>query len=131
MIGRGVIVRGDPRGECACGASEGEAPVVERAAKRQGAGGANPTATRLTQYVIAVATLVVIGVATVWLHMRAVRAGYRLGALESERVSLRAQERKLELVKTHESRLEALEARAKRLGLRLPGQDPVIYELLR
>lgn len=93
------------------------------------AGGA--TAFRITQYLIALAVLVAIGIATVWQHTRFVRAGYRLGALEREREELREQERKLELQRVRESRLEALEERARKLGLRLPSEDPEVYELMR
>jgi hypothetical protein len=88
-------------------------------------------AIRIGLYVVALAALTSVGAVTVWQHMRAVRAGYRLGALEKERQALREQERKLELLRLEESALEALERRARELDLPIPGEDPLVRQLAR
>jgi hypothetical protein len=71
------------------------------------------------------------GIAVIHQQTRRVRAGYRLSVLDAERSKLREQERKLDLKKTREGRLEALTERARALKLRLPGEDEELYELMR
>jgi len=93
--------------------------------------GAGPSGWLLTHYLLALLVLCGLGIATVWQHTRAVRAGYRLGALERQREALREEERKLDLERARESRLDVLMERARRLDVRIPGEDPEVYQLLR
>lgn len=72
------------------------------------------------------AMIVAVGIGTVWQHVRAVRAGYRLHALEMQREKLREEHRRLEVKHAREERLETLEDRARKLGLPVPGEMPVI-----
>ncbi|RME71015.1 MAG: hypothetical protein D6776_10860 [Planctomycetota bacterium] len=84
-------------------------------------------------YLLFLVVLVAVGLLAVQQELRAVRAGYRLGALEHERAELRERRRRLEVQVLAESRLDVLEQRARRLGLEVPGQrDParVLEELL-
>jgi hypothetical protein len=88
---------------------------------------------RTIAYLLTLAVLVAIGLLAVQQQVRAVRAGYRLGALEHERAELRERRRRLEVQLLTESRLEALEERARTLGLEIPGEeDParLLEELL-
>lgn len=79
---------------------------------------------RLPRLLLALAVLVGAGIATVWHHVRVVRAGYRLNALEVERERLREERRRLEIKRAQESRLDVLEERARKLGIPIPGQLP-------
>lgn len=77
---------------------------------------------RLPKVALAMAALVAIGIATVWQHARAVRAGYRLHALEVERERLREERRRLEIRRAREERLDLLEERARKLDIEAPGR---------
>ncbi len=88
---------------------------------------------RITAYLLTLASFVAIGLLAVQQQVRAVRAGYRLGALEHERAELREQRRRLEVKRLAESRLDALENKARALGIEIPGEnDParLLEELL-
>ena len=78
---------------------------------------------KLSRVFFALAVLVALAVATVAAQVRAVRAGYRLHALEVERERLTEEARRLELVHARESGIEKLKERARRLGLPLPGEE--------
>ncbi len=73
----------------------------------------------LLAYALALAVLIGLGVATVAVQVRSVRAGYRVRELEAERERLTEVRRRLELARVRESRLDALEKRAQRLGIEL------------
>ncbi|HVY62358.1 MAG TPA: hypothetical protein VHF22_11930 [Planctomycetota bacterium] len=77
---------------------------------------------RLPRLLLLLAVLVGAGIATVWEHVRAVRAGYRLNALEVEREKLREERRRLEIKRAEEARLDRLEDRARHLGIAIPGE---------
>jgi cell division protein FtsL len=77
---------------------------------------------RLLRILLCLAVLVAIGISTVWEHVRAVRAGYKLHALEVQREKLREERRRLEIRRAREERLEVLEERARRLGMPIPGE---------
>ncbi len=79
---------------------------------------------KLWQYALALVVLVAIAVATVLQHVRVVRAGYRIHALERDRERLVEQRRRLELRRAREARWEALVERARRLGISIPGEEP-------
>ena len=81
---------------------------------------------RLSKLLLLFAMIVAVGIATVWQHVRAVRAGYRLHALEVQREKLREEHRRLEVKHAREARLETLEERARKLGLPIPGEMPEI-----
>src|SRR5438309_1906838 len=59
---------------------------------------------RLPRLLLALAVLVGAGIATVWEHVRTVRAGYRLNGLEVEREKLREERRRLEIKHADEAR---------------------------
>ncbi len=92
-----------------------DSPDHDRAPDRTG---------RLPRLLLLFALLVGTGIATIWEHVRAMRAGYRLHALEVEREKLREERRRLEIRRVREERLEALEERARALGIEIPGQKP-------
>jgi hypothetical protein len=79
---------------------------------------------RLPKLLIVLAVLVAVGISTVWEHLRAVRAGYRLAALEQQREKLREERRKLEVKRAKEERLDVLEERARKIGVPIPGEAP-------
>src|SRR4051794_40990169 len=81
---------------------------------------------RLPRLLLTLALLVGAGIATVWHHVRVVRAGYRLNALEVERERLREERRRLEIKRAQESRLDVLEERARKLGIPIPGHLPPV-----
>ena len=80
---------------------------------------------RLPKLMLLLAMIVAMGIATVWEHVRATRAGYRLHALEIQREKLREEQRRLEIKRMREDRLEVLEERAKKLGIPMPGEAGV------
>jgi len=82
----------------------------------------------LPRLLLLLALLVATGIGTVWEHLRAVRAGYRLHALEVERERLREELRKLEVKRSQEERLDVLEERARRLGIEIPGAPAPVGE---
>jgi hypothetical protein len=77
---------------------------------------------RLSKLLLLFAVIVAAGISTVWEHVRAVRAGYRLHGLEIQREKLREEHRRLEVKLAREERLETLEGRARKLGLPIPGE---------
>lgn len=78
---------------------------------------------KVWQYALALVVLVALAVATVWQQVRLVRSEYRLQALEVDRDRLTEQRRKLEVRRAREERVDLLVDRARRLGLRLPGEE--------
>lgn len=79
---------------------------------------------KVWQYMVALAVVVGLAIATIWQHVRMVRAGYRLQALERDRDRLDEQRRKLELKLAAEERWDALVERARALGIAVPGEEP-------
>ncbi len=77
---------------------------------------------RLPKLLLILAAVVSIGVSTVWQHLRALRAGYRLAALEAARERLHAERRFLEVMRAREERLDRLEERARKIGVPIPGE---------
>jgi len=81
---------------------------------------------RLPRLLLFLAVLVSTGIGTVWEHVRAVRAGYRLHALETQRERLHEERRRLEIKKAHEERIDILEERARKLKIPSPMDLPPI-----
>jgi cell division protein FtsL len=81
---------------------------------------------RIPRLLLFLAVIVASGIGTVWEHVRAVRAGYRLHALEAQRERLTEERRRLEIKKAREERLDVLERRAKDLGIPNPALAPPV-----
>jgi hypothetical protein len=77
---------------------------------------------KLWQYALALLVFIAVGVLAVVQHVRVVRAGYRLAALERDRDRLVEQRRRLELRRAREERYDVLAERARRLGIAVPDE---------